>query len=87
MNNENNSPGQDRDNNKWPKEQAEGSTPGFEINKEGSLETNGPNKLETNGPNKDKPFKVLNQDGSLADLPDDNAPGRGALDGTVGLGT
>jgi hypothetical protein len=79
MNNENNSPGQDRDNNNWPKEQAEGSTPGFEINKEGSL--------ETNGPNKDKPFNALNQDGSLPDMPDENVDGKGALDGTVGLGT
>ena len=83
MNNENNSPGQSRDDNKWPKEQAEGATPGFEIDSKGQLEKG---SLETNGPNKDIPFNVLNQDGSLADLPDQNVEGSGALDGTVGLG-
>lgn len=48
---------------------------------------NNPGSLETRGPDKSKPFNVLNQDGSLADLPDDNAEGQGTLDGTVGLGT
>lgn len=43
--------------------------------------------LENRGPNKSKPFNVLNQDGSLADLPDESVEGKGALDGTVGLGT
>lgn len=43
--------------------------------------------LETRGPDKSKPFNVLNQDGSLADLPDESVEGKGALDGTVGLGT
>ncbi|HEY9001428.1 MAG TPA: hypothetical protein VIM89_08745 [Mucilaginibacter sp.] len=43
--------------------------------------------LEKNGPDKDKPKKVLNEDGSLADLPYNNEPGGGALEGTVGIGT
>lgn len=43
--------------------------------------------LEKKGPAKDKPKKVLNEDGSLADLPYNNEPGGGALEGTVGLGT
>ena len=38
-------------------------------------------------PNKKKNYKVLHKNGSLADLPDSTTPGRGALDGTVGLGT
>ncbi len=33
-------------------------------------------------------FKVLHQDGSLADnIPYNNEPGGGALEGTVGIGT
>jgi hypothetical protein len=36
--------------------------------------------------NKKKHFNVLHKDGSLADLPDKNVAGTGALDGTVGLG-
>jgi len=43
--------------------------------------------LEKKGPAKDKPKKVLNEDGSLADLPYNNEPGGGALEGTVGIGT
>jgi hypothetical protein len=44
--------------------------------------------LEKNGPNKDKDYKVLHKDGSLADdLPYNNQPGGGALEGTVGIGT
>jgi hypothetical protein len=43
--------------------------------------------LEKNGPDKDKPKKVLNEDGSLVDLPYNNEPGGGALEGTVGIGT
>lgn len=43
-------------------------------------------KLETDGPAKDKNFKVLNEDGSLADMPDKEGAGSGALDGTVGRG-
>lgn len=44
--------------------------------------------LEKNGPVKDKDYKVLHKDGSLADnLPYNNEPGGGALEGTVGLGT
>ena len=43
--------------------------------------------IEKNGPAKDKPKKVLNEDGSLADLPYNNEPGGGALEGTVGIGT
>jgi hypothetical protein len=36
---------------------------------------------------KRKHFKVLHEDGSLADLPYNNEPGGGALEGTVGIGT
>ena len=43
--------------------------------------------LEKKGPAKDKDFKVLRKDGSLADLPYNNEPGGGALEGTVGIGT
>ncbi|HTK21096.1 MAG TPA: hypothetical protein VL442_16350 [Mucilaginibacter sp.] len=43
--------------------------------------------LEKNGPGKDKPKKVLNEDGSLPDLPYNNEPGGGALEGTIGIGT
>lgn len=45
-------------------------------------------RLESKGPRKDKKFKVLHQDGSLADnIPYNNEPGGGALEGTVGIGT
>lgn len=60
------------DNRQWKKEE--------EIN---SDEQN----LEKNGPDKSKDFKILHKDGSLGDLPDQQVPGGGALDGTVGLGT
>ncbi|MBS1526036.1 MAG: hypothetical protein JST19_10335 [Bacteroidetes bacterium] len=44
--------------------------------------------LETEGPDKDRDYKVLHKDGSLADrLPDEEAAGSGALDGMVGRGT
>lgn len=44
--------------------------------------------LEKKGPVKDKDYKALRKDGSLADdLPYNNEPGGGALEGTVGLGT
>jgi len=44
--------------------------------------------LEKKGPVKDKDYKVLHKDGSLADdLPYNNEPGGGALEGTVGIGT
>ena len=44
--------------------------------------------LEQKGPVKDKDYKVLHKDGSLAeDLPYNNQPGGGALEGTVGIGT
>jgi hypothetical protein len=42
--------------------------------------------LERNGPIREN-LKVLHWDGSLADLPDQNVEGGGALEGTVGLGT
>jgi len=42
--------------------------------------------LERNGPNREN-LKILHWDGSLADLPDQNVEGGGALEGTVGLGT
>ncbi|HZX57138.1 MAG TPA: hypothetical protein VFE54_00375 [Mucilaginibacter sp.] len=43
--------------------------------------------LEKKGPNKTRNPKVLHKDGSLADLPPNNQPGGGALEGTVGIGT
>lgn len=51
-------------------------------------ETSGQKKknLETDGPEKDKDYKVLNNDGSLAELPPKEGQGSGALDGTVGRG-
>jgi hypothetical protein len=39
--------------------------------------------LENKGPQK-KPLNVLNEDGSLANLPDQDVEGAGAGDGTVG---
>lgn len=39
--------------------------------------------LERKGPQK-KQFNVLNEDGSLADLPDQDVEGAGAGDGTIG---
>ncbi|AYL95764.1 hypothetical protein [Mucilaginibacter celer] len=39
--------------------------------------------LETEGPQK-KQYNVLNEDGSLADLPDQDVEGAGAGDGTIG---
>ncbi|MDO3626141.1 hypothetical protein [Mucilaginibacter sp. BT774] len=43
--------------------------------------------FEKDGPAKDLEKKVLKKDGSLADLPYNNQPGGGALEGTVGIGT
>jgi hypothetical protein len=37
--------------------------------------------------NKKKHFNVLHKDGRLADLPYNNEPGGGPLEGTVGIGT
>ncbi len=37
--------------------------------------------------NKKKHFNVLHKDGTFADLPYNNEPGGGALEGTVGIGT
>jgi hypothetical protein len=39
--------------------------------------------LETKGPQR-KHFRVLHEDGSLADLPDPNVEGAGVGDGTIG---
>ncbi|WP_121812023.1 hypothetical protein [Mucilaginibacter kameinonensis] len=39
--------------------------------------------LETKGPQKMN-FRVLHEDGSLADLPDQNVEGAGVGDGTIG---
>ena len=78
METDSNTPGSDRNKSQWKKKPEAGHTPGYDTNRRG---------LETGGPNKSKPFNVLNQDGSLADLPDNEVPGVGALDGTVGLGT
>ncbi|QKJ30558.1 hypothetical protein HQ865_12580 [Mucilaginibacter mali] len=77
MNNENKGP-RNAGAEQWIRVPDENTSPDAN-NKSGSL--------ETRGPDKSKPFNVLNQDGSLADLPDENVEGKGALDGTVGLGT
>jgi len=45
--------------------------------------TQSKNNLEKQGPDK-KNLNVLIEDGSLADLPDQEVEGRGALDGTIG---
>ena len=37
--------------------------------------------------NKKKHFNVLHKDGKLADLPYNNEPGEGSLEGTIGIGT
>ena len=37
--------------------------------------------------NKKKHFNVLHKDGSLANLPYNNEPGGGPLEGTIGIGT
>ena len=59
-----------------------------EIAKDSSASKKGDTKGETkNFPNKKKDFKVLNKDGSLADMPYNNQPGGGAMEGTVGIGT
>ena len=41
----------------------------------------------TKGNRQRKHFKVLHKDGSFADLPYNNEPSGGALEGTVGIGT
>jgi hypothetical protein len=43
--------------------------------------------LEKDGPDKSKPTKVLKKDGGLADMPYNNEPGGGPLEGTIGIGT
>ena len=64
-----------------------------QFNKERDMNNASPNNpdggrtLENSGPDKSKDFKVLHQDGSLGDLKDQDVPGAGALDGTIGLGT
>jgi len=44
--------------------------------------TEGNHTLERNGPNR-KNLKVLHEDGSFADLPDNDIPGAGALSGCI----
>lgn len=44
--------------------------------------TAGNHTLERNGPNR-KNLKVLHEDGSFADLPDNDIPGAGALSGCI----
>jgi hypothetical protein len=75
MNTEYNNPTNNRDN----KEQEQGNS--------ARIDTANNAKTNSQAPNKDKDYKVLHKDGSLADLPDQDVPGAGALDGTVGLGT
>ena len=74
-----NYPGNDRDDKQWNKEDNGDATPGADSNNKPGL--------EQNGPNNSKPFNVLGQDGSLADLPGEHGAGNDALEGTVGLGT
>ncbi len=76
MNTEYNDPGNDRDAHKFDKEEQMGDTPGIDAESKTDL-----------APNKDQKFKVLNPDGSLPDMPEEDVEGKGALDGTVGLGT
>jgi hypothetical protein len=51
------------------------------------LATKGSVHPPKNAAGKKKHFTVLHEDGSFADLPDKEAKGSGALDGTVGRGT
>lgn len=78
MNTENMRPGTNRDNNEWNKEGAANAQ---------SNSTKNTAKKGSQAPNKDRDYKVLNPDGSLADLPDEHVAGKGSLDGTIGLGT
>jgi|GEM_PF-6049189 len=75
MENTNNAPNKDQGSNN--KEQREGNANPQANNEEEK-------KLHL-APNKDRDYKVLHKDGSLADL-HQGAEGRGALEGTVGLG-
>ena len=60
-------------------------------NKQGGQNQSGDKKKNAIGKskesNKKKHFNVLHKDGKLADLPYNNEPGGGALEGTVGIGT
>jgi hypothetical protein len=56
-------------------------------NKEPDENADAQNKKGSQAPNTDRDYKVLNPDGSLPDIPDEDVSGKGALDGTVGLGT
>lgn len=60
---------------------------GNQENKEHTPKGSDKRSLENSGPDKSKDFKVLHKDGSLGDLKDQDVPGGGALEGTVGLGT
>lgn len=55
--------------------------------KKGNLERKGPATAKKGATNSGKKNKVLHDDGSLADLPYNNNPGSGALEGTVGIGS
>jgi len=72
-------PGNGRDDNKFNKER--------DMNNDSPDNLDKKRTLENSGPDKSKDFKVLNKDGSLGDLKDQDVPGGGALDGTIGLGT
>lgn len=78
MNTQNINPGNDRDNNQWKR--------GQETDNSHSNIGDTDKKAKL-APNTDRDYKVLHKDGSLGDLPDNDVPGAGALDGTVGLGT
>lgn len=54
--------------------------------KKGDLERKGPSTKNKDNIKGNNP-KVLHKDGSLADMPYNNNPGSGALEGTVGIGT
>jgi hypothetical protein len=74
---ENKNSGLNADNNKWRKDEQANNNARNNADQPGNSQA----------PNKDRDYKVLNSDGSLPDLPEENVAGKGALDGTVGLGT
>lgn len=69
-----------------PEDEALNAERDHNRSKKGDLERKGPstkNKDSIKGKNP----KVLHKDGSLADMPYNNNPGSGALEGTIGIGT
>lgn len=69
-----------------PEDEASAGIHSNKESKKGELERKGPstkNKDSIKGKNP----KVLHKDGSLADMPYNNNPGGGALEGTIGIGS